>query len=151
MIQSKRFSIGSLATAAILLLFASEGQAQTHPCDQAAPNAATIQSGAPYKIQFCQPQGDRIESVTVTVDGQVVADRAAVSSIGLPNAQGLLLYETGGILQVARGQHALQLVAFSRSLFTGQLIGGATAGPFGFAAVDETAPPAAPAFKALTR
>ncbi len=141
-------------TVAVLLLavclLAGQSDAQTHPCDQPAPTNATIQSGAPYKAQFCSKQADKIEAVVGFVDGQAF-DLLPVTAKTGPSATGLILYESPPFIQVAKGAHVLEVATYNRNLFTGQLQLGPKSPGFPFAADDDTPISAAPAIKGVAK
>lgn len=151
MIQFNRTTMGSLLIVVMLLLFGvSVGLAQTHPCDQPAPTTTVIQSGAPHKISFCSLASDNVEAVVAYVDGQAF-DLLAVTARTAPSATGMVLYESPLFLQTTRGEHVLEAATYNRNALTGQLQLGARSLPFGFAAVDNTPLPTAPAIKGVMR
>lgn len=123
--------------------------AQTHPCDAASGGSAVLQSGAPHRVQFCEPAAAFIEAAVVWVDGQTF-DLLAVSAVTGPNAAGLILYETPVFLQVARGTHTVEVAAYNRG-FGGELQLGAKSPPFSCVGVDDQAVPPAPIVIGLLR
>ncbi len=140
----------TLALVCGLLAMSSPAFAQSHPCDQAPTPQATIQSGAPHKIQFCAPQSDAVEAIVANVDGKPF-DLLPVTAKTPPSATGKVLYETTLFLQVAKGTHTLAVAAYNRNAFTGQLQLGAFTSPFPFAAADDTPPPSVPAILGVVR
>ena len=133
-----------LGTLAMLASAATPAAAQTHPCDQAAPATVTIVSGAPHKVQFCAKSTDNVEALLGVVDAQPFDLVPIVAKTPTPNATGLTLYESGAFVQVPKGQHTLTLRLYNKNQLTGQMQLGDTSPPFGFIAVDDTPPAAAP-------
>jgi len=124
-------------------------QAQTHPCDQATVQNPTINSGAPHKAAFCQPQADLIEAAVAYVD-TVAVDLLAVTAKTPPSATGKILYETPVFIQVSRGAHLLEMASYNRNTFTGQLQLGPRSSPFPFTA-DDSPVPVVPDVKGIQR
>lgn len=130
----------------VLLLFLAlvlPALAQTHPCDQPPPPQSSISSGAPYRVQFCQPQADQVQAVIAFVDG-VAHDLLPVTAKTGPSSTGKVLYETGQFFQVAKGTHSMILASYNRDASGALQLGAATA-PFTFAAVDAVPLPSVPA------
>src|SRR6266540_4041878 len=134
-----------------VLCLSSSALAQTHPCDQPPATNTVVQSGAPYKAQFCESQTAAIEAAVGYVDGVEFSAISILQKTPTPNAAGLVLFETNAFIQVARGSHALAMKTCNRSQFTGVLQCGAQSEPFPFGAADDTPPPPAPAVKGLAR
>jgi hypothetical protein len=139
-----------LLLACSLAASSSVVSAQIHPCDQAAPASQTIQSGSPYRLQFCSPIADGIEAIVGYVDN-LAFDLVPVVVVTGPNASGLAWYESAPFIQVARGSHVLSARVYNRNGLTGLLQLGPVSSPFSFSAVDDTPVPAAAVIKGVVR
>ena len=138
-----------LLLACSLAAASSVVSAQGHPCDLAI-TAQTIQSGAPYRLQFCSPVTDNVEAIVGYVDGAAFDLVPIVVKTG-PSATGAALYESAPFIQVARGNHVIAAATYNRNGLSGQLQVGTTSAPFSFSAVDDTPRPAAAAIKGVIR
>lgn len=114
---------------------------QTHPCDQAVPTTVTITSGAPYRVGFCS--ANHPEALLGILDNVNYDLVPVVAKTATPNALGETYYESNVFIQVAKGQHSLVLRLYNRDA-SGQLQLGVASAPFGFTAVDDIPPAAAP-------
>jgi hypothetical protein len=99
---------------------------------------------------WCQPAADNIEALVVYLDGKAF-DLLPISALTGPNAGGWVQYETALFLQVARGDHILEVAAYNRDILTKQLQVGLKTPPFLFAAVDNTPLPSAPVIKRISK
>lgn len=133
--------IVSAFIALAIMIYGSLLNAQTHPCDQAAPATVTITSGAPYRVGVCSR--DNPEALLGIVDGVNHDLVPVVAKTATPNALGETYYESNVFIQVGKGQHTLSVALYNRDS-SGQLQLGAATAPFGFTAVDSIPPAAAP-------
>lgn len=133
-----------------LLLIGSLAEAQTHPCDIAAPASQTVSSSAVHRVQFCARPADNPEALTVYVNG-TASDLRPLTVVQAPNPSGLALYEGPRDLQFQRGSYVVQ-VSIWNTPFPGSAVQeSGKSNPLSLGVVDEQPPPSTPLLKGITR
>ncbi|HEV8474593.1 MAG TPA: hypothetical protein VGR82_17580 [Methylomirabilota bacterium] len=139
-----------LLTLALHVIFAPSVSAQSHPCDVAAPSGGTVQTGAPQTAYFCAFLSDRIESVSIIINGgQPTPLGPVVLVTPTPNAAGWVQY-SAAIGQFAKGTYTVTLKVYNRSL-DGLVQESPASPPFLLSVVDPVLAPRAPYLTGIRR
>lgn len=124
---------------------------QTHPCDVATSNTATVYSDNTLVVEFCSPAADNITGMCVYVNGVYVFCGPAIRLTEEPNSSiGHVLYRGGPFGTLARGTYDVQVTAYNLDP-NGVEQGGPLSDPFWLSVVDRVVIPipAAPTIKAV--
>lgn len=97
------------------LLLPSVTTAQTHPCDQSVPSNGSTSSLTTLYAEFCQPQTDNIDAVTVYRNNAATNLTTLDLRTPTPNAAGLMLYRVL-IGTVPVGTHSFEISAWNKTL-----------------------------------
>lgn len=117
--------------------------AQSHPCDQPAATSAKVATTTVVKAEFCSPQSDFVDAVTVYT-GTTATNLSTLEQVTpTPNSAGLVQYRIT-LGTYAAGTYEVQVSAWNKSGVNGAAQEGPKSSPFALTVVTPNPAPVAP-------